>query len=142
MASKAVFLLLAHLLFFTATRTVACGGGCPPPPKPPKPCPPGPGPNPSGKCPIDTIKLGGCANVLNGLINVTLGKPPKTPCCSLIEGLADLEAAVCLCTVLKETSSALASTCPSTSASSSTIALLISIPMTDEVIDKYDDEKP
>ncbi|KAK7389374.1 hypothetical protein VNO78_24345 [Psophocarpus tetragonolobus] len=26
-------------------------------------------------------------------------KPPKTPCCNLIQGLADLEAALCLCTV-------------------------------------------
>ena len=42
-----------------------------------------------------------CANVLNGLINLQLGTPPKQPCCSLIQGLADLEAAVCLCTALK-----------------------------------------
>nr|CAB3467786.1 unnamed protein product [Digitaria exilis] len=42
-----------------------------------------------------------CANVLNGLINVNLGTPPRTPCCTLIQGLADLEAAVCLCTALR-----------------------------------------
>lgn len=42
-----------------------------------------------------------CANVLNGLINVQLGTPPRQPCCSLIQGLADLEAAVCLCTALR-----------------------------------------
>ncbi|KAK4260408.1 hypothetical protein QN277_003525 [Acacia crassicarpa] len=51
-------------------------------------------------CPTDALKLGVCADVL-GLINVQLGNPPKTPCCSLIQGLADLEAAVCLCTALK-----------------------------------------
>ncbi len=39
--------------------------------------------------------------MLNGLINLQLGTPPKQPCCSLIQGLADLEAAVCLCTALK-----------------------------------------
>ena len=50
---------------------------------------------------MDTLKLGVCANVLNGLINVTLGTPPKMPCCTLIQGLADLEAAVCLCTALR-----------------------------------------
>jgi hypothetical protein len=37
--------------------------------------------------------------VLNGLINLQLGTLPKKPCCTLILGLADLEAAVCLCTV-------------------------------------------
>ena len=39
--------------------------------------------------------------MLNGLINVQLGTPPWQPCCSLIQGLADLEAAVCLCTALR-----------------------------------------
>ena len=39
--------------------------------------------------------------MLNGLINVQLGTPPRQPCCSLIQGLADLEAAVCLCTALR-----------------------------------------
>ncbi|XP_049415683.1 putative lipid-binding protein AIR1B isoform X1 [Solanum stenotomum] len=51
-------------------------------------------------CP-DALKLGICANVLNGLLNVTLGTPPVKPCCSLIGNLVDLEAAVCLCTALK-----------------------------------------
>jgi hypothetical protein len=77
---------------------------CPPPP--PKGHSHGHGhshPVPSSNyptCPRDTIKLGVCADVL-GLINVQLGKPPKTPCCSLLDGLANLEAAVCLCTALK-----------------------------------------
>ncbi|KHN09801.1 14 kDa proline-rich protein DC2.15 [Glycine soja] len=44
---------------------------------------------------------GVCANVLKGLLNVTLGQPPVTPCCTLLDGLVDLEAAVCLCTALK-----------------------------------------
>ncbi|CDY21276.1 BnaC03g29600D [Brassica napus] len=47
-----------------------------------------------------TVKLGVCVNALN-LLNVTLGAPPVKPCCSLIAGLVDLEAAVCLCTALK-----------------------------------------
>ncbi|KAK7265908.1 hypothetical protein RJT34_33533 [Clitoria ternatea] len=55
----------------------------------------------TGTCPRDALKLGVCANVLNGLLNVTLGQPPVTPCCTLIQGLADLEAAVCLCTALR-----------------------------------------
>jgi hypothetical protein len=51
---------------------------------------------------VDALKLGVCANVL-GLLNVTLGSPPVQPCCSLIQGLVDLEAAVCLCTALRLT---------------------------------------
>ncbi|KNA17393.1 hypothetical protein SOVF_080520 [Spinacia oleracea] len=56
---------------------------------------------PSSTCPIDTLKLKVCANVLNGLLGLNIGTSPKQPCCSLIQGLADLDAAVCLCTALK-----------------------------------------
>ncbi|XP_028804365.1 14 kDa proline-rich protein DC2.15-like [Neltuma alba] len=107
MASKsALVLCVINLLFFTAVTSTYVP--CPPPPhhhkSPPKHSPKSPSkPSPSGKqpsCPTDALKLGVCADVL-GLINVQLGKPPKTPCCSLIQGLADLEAAVCLCTALK-----------------------------------------
>ena len=99
MASKAALLLCLNVLFFTVVSSTYVP--CNPPPKTPK-HPPVPKP-PSPKqvsCPKDTVKFGVCADVL-GLINVQLGKPPKTPCCNLIEGLADLEAAVCLCTALK-----------------------------------------
>nr|GEX98342.1 hypothetical protein [Tanacetum cinerariifolium] len=30
-----------------------------------------------------------------------LGSPPVKPCCTLIQGLADTEAAICLCTAIK-----------------------------------------
>ncbi|CAK9311093.1 unnamed protein product [Citrullus colocynthis] len=54
------------------------------------------------KCPRDALKIGICAKLLNnGLLEAILWKPPITACCSLVEGLADLEVAVCLCTVLK-----------------------------------------
>ncbi|CAN1748126.1 pEARLI1-like lipid transfer protein 2 [Linum perenne] len=124
MASKtnsalALFLAL-NLLFFSMVS--ACGGGCPTPkpkPKPkPKPTPtptpsgepkpkpkptPTPTPTPSGggKCPIDALKLGICADVLGSLLKLKIGNPPVKPCCSLINGLVDLEAAVCLCTAIK-----------------------------------------
>uniref|UniRef100_G3ML34 Bifunctional inhibitor/plant lipid transfer protein/seed storage helical domain-containing protein n=1 Tax=Amblyomma maculatum TaxID=34609 RepID=G3ML34_AMBMU len=101
-STLALFLTL-NLLFFVLTASTTC----PPTPKPkpkPKPKPnPKPSPNPSpstGKCPVDTLKLGVCADLL-GLINLNIGAVPKTPCCSLIGNLADLEAAVCLCTVIK-----------------------------------------
>ncbi|XP_051131816.1 pEARLI1-like lipid transfer protein 1 [Andrographis paniculata] len=108
----ALFLLFNILLFVTATATNA---PCPPPPKKPTKCgscgggggggggnhgggrqPPRP-----GSCPRDTLKLGVCANVLNNLLHLTVGSSSKSPCCSLISGLADLDAAVCLCTAIK-----------------------------------------
>nr|XP_016460223.1 PREDICTED: 14 kDa proline-rich protein DC2.15-like [Nicotiana tabacum] len=94
MAKSLALFLVFNILFFTAVS--ACYT-CPSPK--PKPTPT---PSPSeGKCPTDALKLGVCANVLNGLLNVTLGTPPVKPCCSLLGNLVDLEAAVCLCTALK-----------------------------------------
>nr|GEV27004.1 putative RNA-directed DNA polymerase, eukaryota, reverse transcriptase zinc-binding domain protein [Tanacetum cinerariifolium] len=52
-------------------------------------------------CPKDILKLGVCANLLGGLVGVVVGSPPVKPCCTLIQGLADTEAAVCLCTAIK-----------------------------------------
>ena len=61
-------------------------------------------PNPSPmktSCPRDTLKLGVCANVLKGAIGAVVGAQPDHPCCSILEGLVDLESAVCLCTAIK-----------------------------------------
>ncbi|XP_047338211.1 lipid transfer protein EARLI 1-like [Impatiens glandulifera] len=62
---------------------------------------PGSNPNSTVTCPINALQLGVCADVLGGLLNITIGNPPVTPCCSLISGLVDLEAAVCLCTAIR-----------------------------------------
>ncbi|KAL2547423.1 Bifunctional inhibitor/lipid-transfer protein/seed storage 2S albumin superfamily protein [Forsythia ovata] len=101
MASKATLLLLFNILFFSLVTSNHVP--CPPPPKTPTPTPShGHKHHPSkGKCPKDTLKLGVCADLLNDLVHLVVGTPPKTPCCTLIEGLADLEAAVCLCTAIK-----------------------------------------
>ncbi|ESQ38203.1 hypothetical protein EUTSA_v10029060mg [Eutrema salsugineum] len=97
-ASLIIFLTF-NILFFTLTT--ACGGGCSPIPKPkPKPKPT-PKPSSSISCPRDTLKLGVCANVLKDLLKIDVGKPPVKPCCSVLKGLVDLEAAACLCTALK-----------------------------------------
>ncbi|GJN09389.1 hypothetical protein PR202_ga27392 [Eleusine coracana subsp. coracana] len=69
---------------------------CPPPPPPPPPAA-----AQSQSCPRDALKLGVCANVLNLIKGVKVGLPPTEPCCPLLDGLIDLEAAVCLCTALK-----------------------------------------
>ncbi|KAF5460839.1 hypothetical protein F2P56_020680, partial [Juglans regia] len=96
-ASLALFFSL-NLLFFALVT--ACGT-CPSPKPKPKPKPK-PSPTPSqASCPRDALKLGVCADLLGSLLNVTVGTPPVTPCCTLIQGLADLEAAICLCTAIK-----------------------------------------
>ncbi|XP_055819464.1 14 kDa proline-rich protein DC2.15-like [Solanum dulcamara] len=100
-------LLTLNILFFTMVSSTYVP--CPPPPhsKPPHPTPtPTPStpstPSSKGKCPKDTLKLKVCANLLNDLVHLVIGSSPaKTKCCSLIKGLADLDAAVCLCTAIK-----------------------------------------
>ncbi|KDP30246.1 hypothetical protein JCGZ_17028 [Jatropha curcas] len=64
-----------------------------------KPCPSPPAKQET--CPIDTLKLGACVDLLGGLVHIGLGDPVVNQCCPVIEGLAGLEAAVCLCTTLK-----------------------------------------
>ena len=96
-ASVALFLAVNMVVFAMAS---ACGGNCPTPSTPSTPSTPTPTPASKGKCPRDALKLGVCANVL-GLIKAKVGVPPAEPCCPLLEGLVDLEAAVCLCTAIK-----------------------------------------
>ncbi|PWA89281.1 Bifunctional inhibitor/plant lipid transfer protein/seed storage helical domain-containing protein [Artemisia annua] len=79
--ARTAFLLTLNLLFFTLVTSKHT----------PK----------ASTCPKDTLKLGVCAKLLNDLVHLVVGTPPKTPCCTLIGGLADLEAAVCLCTAIK-----------------------------------------
>ncbi|OEL17261.1 hypothetical protein BAE44_0021719 [Dichanthelium oligosanthes] len=59
-------------------------------------------PEPSKQVPVERGEAGVCVDgvcvdVLEGLIHAVVGGPPKEPCCSLISGLADLEAVVCIC---------------------------------------------
>ncbi|TMW80569.1 hypothetical protein EJD97_018242 [Solanum chilense] len=55
----------------------------------------------SAKCSTGILKFGACTNLLNDLVSVIIGITPKSSCCSLIDGLVDLDAAVCLCTAIK-----------------------------------------
>ena len=64
---------------------------------------------------MNALKLGACASVLGGLLSLELGQEQQQqgssspsgststtqPCCHLLGGLADLDAAVCLCTALR-----------------------------------------
>ncbi|CAA0842306.1 Bifunctional inhibitor/lipid-transfer protein/seed storage 2S albumin superfamily protein [Striga hermonthica] len=87
-SSIAIFLAL-NLVFFTLSS--ACGT-CPtpkpkPPPKPKSDCPPPPGPShDKATCPRDTLKLGVCADLLGGLIDITIGTPPVTRAAALSKG--------------------------------------------------------
>ncbi|KAF5185394.1 pEARLI1-like lipid transfer protein [Thalictrum thalictroides] len=107
-SSSAVFFLTLNILFFAL---VTAHDDCPTPSlhapkpinKPTYPTQPRSVPTPAayGKCPKNALKLGVCANLLGGLVSVQVGTPLDHPCCSLIKGLVDLEAAVCLCTAIK-----------------------------------------
>ncbi|MQM06699.1 hypothetical protein Taro_039530 [Colocasia esculenta] len=81
----------------------------PPVVKPPVviPCPPPPAPL---TCPVDTLKIGACVDLLGGLLNVKIGDPAANHCCPILGGLLELEAAVCL-----SSSSTWTSTSPSPS---------------------------
>ncbi|KAI3775429.1 hypothetical protein L1987_50005 [Smallanthus sonchifolius] len=76
-------------------------GGCGTPGTPGTPCPPPFVPAPAATCPIDTLKLGACVDLLGGLVHIGLGDPVVNQCCPILAGLVELEAAVCLCTTLK-----------------------------------------
>ncbi|KAE9617834.1 putative bifunctional inhibitor/plant lipid transfer protein/seed storage helical [Lupinus albus] len=57
-------------------------------------------PKSQAKCPKDRLKFGVCGSWL-GLVTEVIGTKPSEKCCTLVKGLADLEAALCLCTAIK-----------------------------------------
>jgi hypothetical protein len=81
---------------------------CPPSPPTPTPSPPTPAPTPptptpsptpsSDTCPIDTLKLGVCLSILGNEVHIG---DSKVKCCALVQGVAGLTAAACLCTAIK-----------------------------------------
>ncbi|KAL7123293.1 hypothetical protein ACP275_01G096800 [Erythranthe tilingii] len=104
MASSTTLFLVFNILFFAmVTPTPPKTPTTPTTPKTPTAPSTPKAPSPSkATCPRDTLKLGACANLLNDLVSIVVGTPlSKKPCCTLIGGLTDLEAAVCLCTAVK-----------------------------------------
>ncbi|GAV60523.1 Tryp_alpha_amyl domain-containing protein [Cephalotus follicularis] len=127
---SAIYLVLTLLSYSALAKNYTDCGSCmlpaptPPPPKPaatpppPKPATTPPPPKPAttppplkpvttpppsppvAYCPRDTLKLGVCADLL-GLVHVVVGTPASSSCCALIQGVADLEAALCLCIAIK-----------------------------------------
>lgn len=98
MGCKAAALLILLNLIFLACASSDKAPACPPP-KVPSSSPPS-APKKQAKCPRDTLKFGVCGSWL-GLVYEVVGTKPSKECCSLIKGLADLEAALCLCTAIK-----------------------------------------
>ncbi|XP_047950697.1 36.4 kDa proline-rich protein-like [Salvia hispanica] len=70
-------------------------------PPPSSSYPPYTPPPPRATCPIDALKLGLCLDVLGGLVHVGIGNPAENVCCPVLQGLLELEAAVCLCTTIR-----------------------------------------
>ncbi|PWZ45092.1 proline-rich protein [Zea mays] len=112
-----LLLVAATLVVVVVAQLAAPAAACPycptptPPPPPPvvnpppssTPCPPPPySPStPTGKCPVDTLKLLACVDALNGLAHAVVGTNASDTCCPLLSGVADLDAALCLCTTIK-----------------------------------------
>ncbi|KAI9174368.1 hypothetical protein LWI28_016317 [Acer negundo] len=59
-------------------------------------CPPGTPPPPHPSCSINEMKLGLCVDVLGGLVHIGFGDPVKNVCCPVIQGMMEMEAAVCI----------------------------------------------
>ncbi|XP_057980240.1 putative lipid-binding protein At4g00165 [Malania oleifera] len=95
----ALLIFLNMMLPFTAA--FSSHNKLPFPPKTPVAPPSVPSaPKRPDKCPRDTLKFGVCSSWL-GVVNEVIGAKPSQQCCALLKGLAELEAAVCLCTAIQ-----------------------------------------
>ncbi|XP_051144150.1 putative lipid-binding protein At4g00165 [Andrographis paniculata] len=91
-----IFFILNVIFFtFVSSGCAPCPPTCTAPPSVPRKAP-----TEAVRCPRDTLKFGVCGDWL-GLVHEVVGVPPSAKCCALVEGLADLEAALCLCTAIK-----------------------------------------
>ncbi|XP_057833252.1 36.4 kDa proline-rich protein-like [Cryptomeria japonica] len=55
----------------------------------------------SSGCPLNALKLGACVDVLGGLVNATIGDPAVNKCCPVLQGVLEIEVALCLCTTIR-----------------------------------------
>lgn len=90
-------LTLLNIIIFFITCVSCHNVPCPPKAAP---VPPPVTPTKAAKCPKDTLKFGVCGDWL-GLVHEVIGTKPSHKCCTLVEGLANVEAALCLCTAIK-----------------------------------------
>ncbi|CAN1332078.1 Putative lipid-binding protein At4g00165 [Linum perenne] len=97
--SKAVIaLLFLTTLFLTSA---SCNDiPCQPKNPPEKPYKSPPSSSGEKKCPTNVLKFGVCGSWL-GLVYEVVGSKPSKECCTVIKGIVDLEAAMCLCYAVK-----------------------------------------
>lgn len=114
---KAVAMLFIFTISAATTMPILVGGcDSPPTARPPSSSPPGgrsggppsvpgTGSSPPGggnsSCPLDALKVGACLDLLGGSVHLGIGDPVVNQCCPLIQGVAELEAALCLCTTIR-----------------------------------------
>merc|ERR1711915_440762 len=105
---KAAAMLFIFMISATTTMPMLVLS-CDSPPAATPPAVPGSGSSPPGggssggssSCPLDALKLGACVDLLGGLVHLGIGDPVVNQCCPLIQGVAELEAALCLCTTIR-----------------------------------------
>ncbi|KAF4374683.1 hypothetical protein F8388_020204 [Cannabis sativa] len=114
-----VFFLSLNLVFFTMVSSTCHNGICPPPPfvghhrhhlSPP---------NSRTICSLNPLKFGCCGHLISNLGDIIIGTPGSSPCCNLLLGLIDLEAA------WKSFLAPVARTCPLVSNGNSSVGLLV-----------------
>ncbi|CAH8351470.1 unnamed protein product [Eruca vesicaria subsp. sativa] len=54
----------------------------------------------NAQCPPDQLVVNVCASLLNGVVDVSL-PAGSSPCCPLLSGIVDANAAACLCSAVR-----------------------------------------
>ncbi|OMP00646.1 hypothetical protein COLO4_12498 [Corchorus olitorius] len=99
-ASATTALVCLNLVFFTLVSSTSVIPSIPEPTTPNTPTTEPATITPS--CPKDALELEACGNTLKSWLNgVPVPGTPPTPCCSLLQGLVDLDAAACVCSCIK-----------------------------------------
>ncbi|GLJ25708.1 hypothetical protein SUGI_0492350 [Cryptomeria japonica] len=106
MTKGAIMVVMGIICLVLSMGPVVEAWHSPPPPSSsssPSPPPP-PGTSSSGNssyCALNALQLGLCVDLLGGLVNITIGDPVVNTCCPVLGGVLALEAALCLCTIIR-----------------------------------------
>jgi len=94
-SSRAALFLVFNILLFTVVSSSTHSP--PPPPSKTHSKTPSKTNSSTSKCTMDMVRLGVCLNVLNGLVDVKVGRPTREECCSVIDHVLALDVAACVC---------------------------------------------
>jgi hypothetical protein len=89
-----VLLSITMTLIFSISSVHGCEPNCYNPP------PAVPTPSSGATCPMNTADLGVCVDLLGDLLSIRLNAD-SSPCCTLLKGLVNADAALCVCAVIK-----------------------------------------